>query len=140
MRTVLVPRSATVASQLERLPGPVRDVAERVIGALALEPDLGRPVGRGLLHDVEARVVLFDRTTIVRQLGGGLSGRRRRGDEDPDAGPRWRVVYWHQVHRGREIRFLEVLAVGLGHAPAGQASAYELAAEHVQERQEGGGR
>lgn len=140
MRTVLVPRSAAVDGQLEELPATVRYVAEKIIGALALQPELGRPAARGVLHQVGARVVRFDQTTRIPQLGDEVRGKRRRGDQDPDAGPRWRVIYRSRIHRAREIRFIEVLAVGVGHAPPGTSSAYDLAASQVRAQRKGGER
>lgn len=136
MRTIVVPRSAAVVAQIEELPHAVRAAAEQIISALALQPELGQAVGRGVLRDAGARVVRFDETTRVVGLDERIQGRRRRGDQPEHEGANWRVVYWPRVHRGREIRFVEVLAVGVGHTQPPDSSAYEIAGAIVRARQE----
>ena len=108
MRTVIAPLPREVEAQLEALDARLAGIARRYIRRLALEPQLGHPVRRGLLGSVEARAVYFDRDSQPDDLFGARRPPRRSGDQDLAAGPRWRVVYVLLEARRAEL----ALAVG----------------------------
>jgi hypothetical protein len=77
VRTVIAPLPRAMEAQLEALDARLASIARRFIRRLALEPQLGHPVNRGLLGSVDARAVYFDRRPRAhrawrgRRLPGG---------------------------------------------------------------------
>ena len=93
MRTAIAGLEPEVQAQLAALDTRRADIARRYIERLRLEPYLGHRLTRGLLASEECRAVYFDRDSRPDDLFGGARVPRRRGDEDPSAGPGYRVVY-----------------------------------------------
>ncbi len=71
--------------------------------------------------------------TSPEQSSATAAGGVRRGDQDLDEGPAWRIVYSDDQAPGSDVRLVVVAAVGRGHTPAGQADAYELAELRLKE-------
>ena len=133
MRTVIAPLPREVEAQLEALDARLAGIARRYIRRLALEPQLGHPVRRGLLGSVEARAVYFDNDSQPDDLFGARRPPRRYGDQDLAAGPRWRVVYVLLEANRAEVCAVVVLAVGRAHTEPGDEDVY-LAAERLLRR------
>jgi hypothetical protein len=68
-------------------------IARRYVRRLALEPELGHPLTRGLLATAGCRAVYFDRSSRPDDLFGACRQATRAGNEDASAGPGYRVVY-----------------------------------------------
>ncbi len=131
MRTVIAPLMPEVESELAALDARLQDVARRYIRRLALEPLLGSVVPRGPLATVGARRIYFDRDNRPEDLFRARQPPARRGDQDPSAGPRWRIVYWVGEAGRTQTRIIVILAVGRGHAKPPNADAYELATRRL---------
>ena len=114
MQTVIAPLEPEVSAELEALPSRLRDIAQRYIQRLRLEPFLGHRLERGLLATEGARAVYFDRDSRPNDLFGARRPPRRRGS-DLAEGPRFRVVYVPIEARAAELRLIVVLAVGAAH-------------------------
>jgi len=123
----MAPLATEVRAELDALPRRLRQVARRYIQRLRLEPDLGVPAGRGLLADHRCRRVYFDASSKPDDLFGASAVRGLRGDQDPSAGPKWRIVYAVREAPSAGVRLIVILAVGEGHPAPGRRSAYELA-------------
>jgi hypothetical protein len=98
---------------------------------LALEPLLGSVVPRGPLATVGARRIYFDRDNRPDDLFRARQPPARRGDQDPSAGPRWRIVYWVGEAKRTHTRIIVILAVGRGHAKPPHENAYEVATRRL---------
>jgi hypothetical protein len=133
VRTVIAPLGREVEAQLATLDPRLAGIARRFIRRLALEPQLGHPVSRGLLGSVEARAIYLDRQSRPEDLFGGRRPARRAGDQDLAEGPRWRVVYALLEATRADVRVVVVLAVGRAHTAPGQDDVY-LAAERLLRR------
>jgi hypothetical protein len=129
VRTALAGLEPEVQTQLAALDGRRAEVARRYIARLRLEPYLGHRLTRGLLASEECRAVYFDRDSRPDDLFGGEPVARRRGDQDPSAGPRYRVVYRLLEARRSDVRVVQVLGVGLAHVNAGEQDVYVRAAQ-----------
>jgi hypothetical protein len=128
VRTVIAPLAREVEAQLDAFDKRLAGVARRYIARLRLEPFLGHRLGRGLLASQQCRAVYFDRRSRPDDLFDGGAVRRRRGNEDLAAGPRWRVVYRLLEARRSDVRVVQVLAVGRAHVEPGQEDVYGAAA------------
>ena len=131
MRTVIAPHDADVHAQLEALSPRLREIALRYIERLRFEPFLGHRLARGLLASQECRAVYFDRDSQPGDLFGSDRTSRRRGDQDPSEGPRWRVVYRLLEAVRADVRVVQVLAIGEAHARPGREDVYTAAARTV---------
>ena len=91
------------------------EIARRYIRRLALEPELGVPVDRGLLGEHGCRRIYFDRNDQPDDLFGGRQPPVRCGDEDLSEGPGLadRLL---DTERCGQVRLVVVLAIGRGHA------------------------
>lgn len=127
MRTVVAPLAPEVRAQLEGLDAQRGAVAAGFIARLWLEPYLGRVVSRGLLGELDARAVLFNRDSRPDQLVGDHRGRLRVADEALENGPGWRVIYVVRGALSAGVGVVVVLGVGAGHALGGQQDAYRAA-------------
>ena len=110
----------------------LREIAERYVARLRLEPLLGHRLERGLLATEGVRAVYFDRDSRPDDLFGARRPPRRRGGDDLAEGPRFRVVYVPIEARAAELRLIVVLAVGAAHDDPGR-DVY-LAAERIARR------
>ena len=115
MQTVIAPHEPEVRDQLDALAPRLREIAHRYIQRLRLEPSLGHRLERGPLATEGALAVYFDRDSRPDDLFGARRPPRRRGDQDPADGPRFRVVYVPIEARAAELRLIVVLAVGPAH-------------------------
>jgi hypothetical protein len=131
VRTVIAPLLPKVESELAALDVRLEDIARRYIRRLALEPLLGSLVTRGPLATMGARRIYFDRDDRPDDLFRSRRTAARRGDQDPAAGPRWRIVYWIGEATRSQIRIVVILAVGRGHADPPHPNAYQLAAQRL---------
>ena len=131
MRTVIAPLMPEVEAELLALDARLRDIARRYIRRLALEPLLGSVVPGGPLATVGARRIYFDRDNRPEDLFRARQPAARRGDQDPSAGPRWRIVYWVAEAQRTQTRIIVILAVGCGHAKPRHESAYEVATRRL---------
>lgn len=127
MRTLIAPLAPEVEQQLAALSRRRQEIGRRYIRRLALDPYLGYQLQRGLLAQEECRAVRFDRDSDPDDLFGARPTASRRGDQDPSAGPRWRVVYWMRETIDQQLRLIVVLAVGIAHPQPGQSSVFEAA-------------
>jgi hypothetical protein len=119
VQTVIAPLEGEVRKQLEALPPRLREIAQRYIERLRLEPFLGHRLERGLLATEGARAVYFDRDSRPDDLFGARRPPRRRGSDDLAEGSRFRVVYIPIEARAAELRLIVVLAVGAAHENPG---------------------
>lgn len=115
MQTVIAPHEPEVREQLEALAPQLRDIAQRYIERLRLEPFLGHRLDRGVLATEGARAVYFDRESRPDDLFGARRPPRRRGSDDIAEGPRFRIVYIPIEARAAELRLIVVVAVGAAH-------------------------
>jgi hypothetical protein len=127
VRTIVAPLASKVEAEVDALSAPLRAIARRYIQRLRLEPYLGAPVERGLLAEVGARRIYFDREDRPDDLFGATRPAARRGDQDPSEGPRWRIVYWVREARHVEVRVVVILAIGEAHPEPSRSSVYERA-------------
>jgi len=132
VRTVIAPLRPEVQQELERLDRRRAEIARRYIRRLALEPNLGPRVERGLLAEYGCRRIRFDREDRPDDMFGARCQPKRRGDQDLSEGPRWRIVYWTAEASRSQIRLVVILAVAPGHTKPPDASAYELAAARLE--------
>jgi hypothetical protein len=128
VQTVIAPHEPEVGKQLEALAPRLREIAQRYIARLRLEPLLGHRLDRGILRSQECRAVYFDRKSRPDDLFGSRRPPRRSGDEDESAGPQWRVVYRLLEAPRADVRVVQVLAVGRAHVEPGQEDVYVAAA------------
>ena len=128
VRTAIAGLEPEVQAQLAALDTRRADIARRYIERLRLEPYLGHRLTRGLLASEECRAVYFDRDSRPDDLFGGARVPRRRGDEDPSAGPGYRVVYRLLEARRSDVRVVQVLGVGRAHVDPGEDAVYVHAA------------
>jgi hypothetical protein len=133
VRTVIAPLPLEVEAQLDALDRRLAEIARRFIRRLALEPQLGHPLTRGYLASRDVRAVYFNRASVPDDLFGRRRPKRRKGNEDLAAGPRWRVVYRAAETRDGELRVIVVLGVGCAHPEPGGESIY-VAAERLLRR------
>ena len=124
---MIAPLPPEVEHELAGMDRRLQGIARRYIRRLALEPYLGYRLQRGRLARENCRAVRFDRGDNPNHLFAGKPHPARVGDQDPDRGPRWRIVYWVRETADREIRVVVILAVGIAHPQPGHASAFELA-------------
>ena len=134
MRTIVAPLSAQVRAELDALDPRRAEIARRYIRRLRLQPYLGAPIERGPLSRLGGWRVYFDVDDDPDDLFGNRPRPRRRGDQDLDRGPKWRIVYVARAARRTGVRLIVVLAVGRAHPPAPQSTVYELAAQRLQRR------
>ena len=127
MRTVIAPHDAGVHAQLEALSPRLREIALRYIERLRFEPFLGHRLVRGLLASQECRAIYFDRASRPDDLFESRRPPRRRGNEDPSAGPQWRIVYRLLEAARADVRVVQVLAVGRAHVKPGEEDVYAAA-------------
>jgi hypothetical protein len=129
VRTIVAPLGGEVEAQLAALDAQAGRLARRYIRRLWLEPYLGVPVERGLLAEHGCRRVYFDRDDHADDLLGARGRVKRRGDEDPSAGPRFRIVYYVREAPRAGVRVIRILAVDEGHPSPPRRSAYDLAVD-----------
>jgi hypothetical protein len=127
VQTVIAPDEPEVHEQLEALPAKLREIAQRYIERLRIEPFLGHRLARGLLASQECRAVYFDRDSRPDDLFGSRKPPRRRGDQDATAGPQWRIVYRLFEAPRANVRVVQVLAVGRAHVARGEEDVYAAA-------------
>jgi hypothetical protein len=127
VQTVIAPQEPEVRQQLDALSPRLREIAHRYIARLRLEPLLGHRLTRGLLASQDCRAVYFDRDSRPDDLFGARRPPRRRGDEDPSAGPQWRIVYRLLEAVRADVRVVQVLAVGQAHVEPGDEDVYAAA-------------
>jgi hypothetical protein len=94
VRTLIAPLGREVERELDALEPRLARIARRYIRRLALEPYLGARAERGLLAEYGCRRIHFDAQDRPGDLFGAGAQAKRRGDQDPGDGPRWRIVYW----------------------------------------------
>ena len=116
MRTVIAALHDEVEPQLEALDAKRAGIARRYVARLALEPYLGHRLTRGVLTSEECRAVYFDRNSRPDDIFGE-SRTCRRGNEDPSAGPAYRVVCRPLEERRTGVRVVQVLGVGRAQSP-----------------------
>jgi hypothetical protein len=126
VRTVIAPHRE-VEVQLEALDAKRAAIARRYVARLALEPYLGHRLTRGVLASEKCRAVYFDRGSRPEDMFGP-SERKRRGSEDPSAGPAYRVVYRLLEAKRTGVRVVQVLGVGRAHVRADEEDIYATAA------------
>ena len=134
MRTIVAPLTAEVRAELDALDPRRAEIARRYIRRLRLQPDLGAPIERGPLRRLGGRRVYFDVDDNPDDLFGNRPGPRRRGNQDLEQGPKWRIVYAARAAPRTGVLLIVVLAVGRAHPPAPQPTVYELAAQRLQRR------
>ena len=127
MRTVIAPLHEEVEAQLKALDAKRATIARKYVARLALEPYLGHRLTRGVLASEECRAVYFDRGSRPEEMFGP-SGQKRRGNEDPQAGPAYRVVYRLLEAKRAGVRVVQVLGVGRAHVQVGEQDIYTTAA------------
>jgi hypothetical protein len=132
VRTKIAGLEPEVQAQVAALDSRRAAIARRYIERLRLEPYLGHRLTRGLLASEECRAVYFDRDSRPDDLFGGGRASRRRGDEDPAAGPGYRVVYRLLEARRSDVRVVQVLAVGRAHVDPGARDVYVHAARMLE--------
>ena len=134
MRTIVAPLTVEVRAELDALDPRRAEIARRYIRRLRLQPDLGAPIKRGPLSRLGGRRVYFDVDDKPDDLFGNRPGPRRRGDQDLDQGPKWRIVYAARAAPRTGVLLIVVLAVGQAHPPGPQPTVYELAAQRLERR------
>jgi hypothetical protein len=132
VRTLVAPLGSGVEAQLRALDRRRADVARRYIRRLALEPLLGAPVTCGPLTGHPVRRVYFDADSAPGDLLRSRAPAARRGDQDPAAGPRWRIVYWMREAPTASVRLIVILAIGEAHPDPPTSTVYELAWTRLQ--------
>jgi hypothetical protein len=132
VRTVIAPLHPEVEAEMAALDRRRAEIGRRYIRRLALEPDLGVPVDRGLLAEHGCRRLYFNRNDQPDDLFGGRRPLVRCGDQDLSEGPVWRIVYWTRPALRSGIRLVVVLAIGRGHTRQPAESAYEAAVRQLE--------
>jgi hypothetical protein len=127
VRTVIAPLPREAEAQLAVLDDRLAGIARRYIERLRLEPLLGHRLTRGLLATEDCRAIYFDRESQPDDLFGNRRPARRRGDQDPGAGPQWRVVYRLLEAPRTDVRVVQVLGVGRAHVEPGREDIYTAA-------------
>lgn len=131
MRTVIAPLALEVEEQIDALGPALGEIAQRYIRRLRLEPSLGGLVKRGPLAALPARRVYFDREDCPEDLLRSRRVASRRGDQDPSAGPRYRIVYLAREAPTTGVRLIVILAIAKGHVQPPDRDAYQLAEAQV---------
>jgi hypothetical protein len=124
LRTVIAPLFPEVEQQLAALDRRLEGIARRYIARLGWQPFLGDRMRRGRLASERCRAVRFDRDDRPEAPFVAQRARLREAGEQPEEGPRYRIVYWGCEAPDGRIVLVVVLAVGIAHPAPGQPSVF----------------
>jgi 2,4-dienoyl-CoA reductase-like NADH-dependent reductase (Old Yellow Enzyme family) len=105
------------------------EAMRRIRTNIGPQPFLGYRMQRGRLASERCRAVRFDRDDRPEAPFVAQRARLRDAGEQPEDGPRYRIVYWARETPDGRIVLVVVLAVGIAHPAPERPSVFDLAEE-----------